>query len=149
MNISSVSDSEILEEYVRRFTIPAGESIRSSREAAAHFRSYLYDAAKHEVFLCCYLNAQNQILTTEIAARGSLSTSAVYPREIVSRVIELGANSVLFAHNHPSGNITPSNSDRAVTKKLQTGLNAIDVEVLDHIIVGGSEYFSFADHHLL
>ena len=149
MNISSVSDSEILEEYVRRFTIPAGAPIKSARMAADHFRAFFADAAKHEKFVVCYLNGQSQLLTTEIAAVGSLSTSAVYPREIVSRVIELGANSVLFAHNHPSGSTTPSNSDRAVTKKLQTGLNAIDVEVQDHIIVGGSEHFSFADHHLL
>ena len=81
--------------------------------------------------------------------KGSLSTSAVYPREIIARVIDLGANSVMFAHNHPSGSITPSNSDRAVTKKLTVGLTAIDVDVLDHIIIGGSEHFSFADHHLL
>jgi DNA repair protein RadC len=149
MNISSISDSEILDEYVRRFTIKAGESIRSAREAAAHFRAYFADAAKHEKFVCCYLNGQNQILTTEVAAKGSLSTSAVYPREIIARVIELGANSVMFAHNHPSGSITPSSSDRAVTKKLSVGLEAIDVQVLDHIIIGGSEHFSFADHRLI
>jgi DNA repair protein RadC len=149
MNISSVSDSEILQEYVKRFTIQAGESIRSAREAAAHFRAYFSEAAKHEMFVCCYLNGQHQILTTEVMMKGSLSTSAVYPREIVARVIELGANSVMFAHNHPSGSITPSNSDRAVTKKLSVGLTAIDVDVLDHIIIGGSEHFSFADHSLL
>ncbi len=149
MNISSVSDSEILEEYVRRFTIKAGESIRSAREAADHFRAYFSDAAKHEQFVCCYLNGQHQILTTEVMVKGSLSTSAVYPREIIARVIELGANSVMFAHNHPSGSITPSSSDRAVTKKLSVGLTAIDVDVLDHIIIGGAEHFSFADHRLI
>jgi DNA repair protein RadC len=149
MNISNVSDSEILQEYVKRFTIQAGESIRSAREAVAHFRAYFSEAAKHEMFVCCYLNGQHQILTTEVMMKGSLSTSAVYPREIIARVIELGANSVMFAHNHPSGSITPSNSDRAVTKKLSVGLTAIDVDVLDHIIIGGSEHFSFADHRLL
>jgi DNA repair protein RadC len=149
MNISKVSDSKILDEYVRRFTIKAGESIRSAREAADHFRAYFSAAAKHEMFVCCYLNGQHQVLTTEVMMKGSLSTSAVYPREIIARVIELGANSVMFAHNHPSGSITPSNSDRAVTKKLSVGLTAIDVDVLDHIIIGGSEHFSFADHRLL
>jgi len=56
---------------------------------------------------------------------------------------------VIFGHNHPSGCLTPSSSDRAVTKKLQTALEAIDVAVLDHIIIGGSEHYSFADNGLL
>ena len=89
------------------------------------------------------------MLSTEVLFEGSLSTSAVYPREVVERVIELGAGAVILGHNHPSGEITPSSSDRAVTKKLQTALTAIDVEVLDHLIIGGSEYFSFTDHQLL
>ncbi len=149
MNISSISDSEILEEYVRRFTIKAGESIKSAREASAHFRAYFTNGSKREMFVVCFLNGQNQILTTEVLFEGSLTTSAVYPREVIQRVLELGAGAVMLAHNHPSGCISASSSDRAVTKKLQTALNAIDVEILDHIIIGGSEYFSFADHRLL
>jgi len=149
MNISSISDSEILEEYVRRFTIPAGASIRSAREAADHFRAYFTNGSKREMFVVCFLNGQNQILNTEVLFKGSLTTSAVYPREVIQRVLELGAGAVMLAHNHPSGSITPSSSDRAVTKKLQSALTAIDVETLDHIIIGGSEYFSFADHRLL
>jgi DNA repair protein RadC len=148
-NVSSVSDTEILNEYVRRFTIPAGESIKTSREAADHFRAYFSDGAKREMFVCCFLNGQHQTLTTEILFEGSLTTSAVYPREVIQRVLTLGAGAVMFAHNHPSSSITPSASDRAVTKKLATALGAIDVEVLDHIVVGGTEYFSFSDHRLL
>jgi DNA repair protein RadC len=149
MNFSSVSDSEILHEYVRRFTIPAGESIKTSREAADHFRAYFADGAKREMFVCCFLNGQHQILTTEKLFEGSLTTSAVYPREVIQRVLELGAGAVMLAHNHPSSSITPSSSDRAVTKKLEAALTAIDVDVLDHLIIGGPEYFSFADHRLL
>jgi len=149
MDLSKINDSEILSEYVRRFTIQGGEFIKSARESANHFRSYYADAVKRERFVVCFLNAQNQVLSTEVLFEGSISTSAVYPREVIERVIELGAGAVLLSHNHPSGCITPSSSDRAVTKKLQTGLSAIDVEVLDHIIIGGGEYFSFADHRLL
>ena len=149
MNISSVSDSAILEEYVRRFTITAGESISTAREAADHFRAYFSDAAKREKFVIIFLNGQHKVLSTEVLFEGSLSTSAVYSREVIERVIELGAGAVILGHNHPSGEITPSSSDRAVTKKLQTALTAIDVEVLDHLIIGGSEYFSFTDHQLL
>ncbi len=149
MNISNISDSEILQEYVKRFTIPAGESIRSDRESADHFRAYFSDAAKREKFVVIFLNGQHQVLSTEILFEGSLTTSAVYPREVVTRVLSLGAAAVVLGHNHPSGCITPSSSDRAVTKKLQTALTAIDVDVLDHIIIGGSDHFSFSDHRLL
>lgn len=148
-SISMVSDNDILAEYVRRFTIPHGESIRSAKEAADHFRGFLAKASRREHFVVCFLNSQHQILSTEVMFVGSISTSAVYPREVIERVINHGAGAVMLAHNHPSGNITPSSSDRAVTKKLETALSAIDVEILDHIIVGHDEYFSFADHRLL
>ena len=149
MNISSISDSAILEEYVKRFTIKAGGCIKASREAADHFRAYFADAAKREQFVVCFLNGQNCVLSTETLFVGSLTTSAVYPREVVQRILDLGAAAVMLAHNHPSGELTPSSSDRAVTKKLQTALSAIDVDVLDHIIIGGAEYFSFSDHRLI
>jgi len=149
MNISSISDSAILEEYVKRFTIKAGGCIKASREAADHFRAYFADAAKREQFVVCFLNGQNCVLSTETLFIGSLTTSAVYPREVVQRILDLGAAAVMLAHNHPSGELTPSNSDRAVTKKLSVALEAIDVQVLDHIIIGGAEYFSFSDHRLI
>lgn len=148
-DFSTVSDAEILSEYISRFTILAGEPIRNAAEAAQHFRAYFAGASKREFFVVCFLNAQHRILTTEILFEGSIDTAAVYPREVVSRVLELGANAIMLSHNHPSSNVMPSSSDRAVTKKLQTILAAMDVDILDHIIVGGGEYFSFADHRLL
>jgi DNA repair protein RadC len=149
MNLTSINDSEILKEYVRRFTIQAGNRIKSSREAADHFRAFFSDAAKREQFVVTYLNGQNMLICTEPLFVGSITTSAVYPREVVQRILDVGAAAVMFAHNHPSGETTPSGSDRAVTKKLQTALKAIDVEVLDHLIIGAGEYFSFADSNLI
>ncbi len=149
VDVSEVSDTEILAEYVKRFTIKAGESIRSAKDAASHFRAFFSDASKKEKFVVIFLNGQHQVLTTEVLFAGSLTTSAVYPREVITRVIELGSAAIVIAHNHPSGLTTPSSSDRAVTKKLQTALEAIDVEMLDHIIIGGSEHYSFADNRLL
>jgi DNA repair protein RadC len=149
MNLTSINDSEILKEYVRRFTIQAGNRIKSSREAADHFRAFFSDASKREQFVVAYLNGQNMLICTEPLFVGSITTSAVYPREVVQRILDVGAAAVMFAHNHPSGETTPSGSDRAVTKKLQTALKAIDVEVLDHLIIGAGEYFSFADSNLI
>ncbi len=102
-----------------------------------------------EVFMVIFLDSQNQIIKMEELFTGTLNTSAVYPRQVVEKILEYDAASVILVHNHPSGGITPSRSDRAVTKKLQTALSAIDVDILDHLIVGGNEFFSFADHRLL
>ena len=149
MKWSNVSDSELLDEYVKRFTISTGEHIKSSKEAADHFRVCFGISPKREKFVVCFLNSQNAILATEVLFEGTLDSSAVYPREVVERVLTLGAGSIIIGHNHPSGNISPSASDRAVTKKLKTALDAIDISLLDHIIVGGKQFFSFSDHHLL
>jgi len=147
--VSTVSDAEILTEYVKRFTIKAGESIGSAKVAANHFRTFFSDASKKERFVVCFLNGQHQVLSTEVLFEGSLTTSAVYPREVITRVIELGSAAIVIAHNHPSGLKTPSSSDRAVTNKLQAALAAIDVDLLDHIIIAGSDHYSFADNSLM
>ena len=149
MNISEISDSDIQEEFVKRFTIRAGEHISGARAAADHFRGFFADAAKKEKFVVCFLNSQHEVLSTEVLFEGSLDTSAVYPRQVIERVLDLGAGAVMIAHNHPSGSITPSSSDRAVTKKLETALSSVDVALLDHLIVAGIDHFSFSDHRLI
>ena len=149
MNLSRVSDETIQKEYVRRFTIPAGEAIRSSEDAANHFRTFLADATKQERFIICFLNGRNEVLTTEVLFAGTLTSSAVYPREVVSRVIELGAGAVVLAHNHPSGSVQPSPEDQALTKRIASILELIDVRVLDHIIIGGNSHYSFADNGMI
>ncbi|NQV50218.1 MAG: hypothetical protein HQ507_06955 [Candidatus Marinimicrobia bacterium] len=107
MRIDRVSDELILKEYVRRFTIPAGESIRSAREVARHCRGFFSEASKKEKFLAVYLNSQHQLLSTEILFEGSLTTSAVYPREVITRVLDVNSAAIIVAHNHPSGNTKP------------------------------------------
>ncbi|HCW76189.1 MAG TPA: hypothetical protein DHU63_06585 [Candidatus Marinimicrobia bacterium] len=149
MNLSRIKDETIHAEYVKRFTIPAGEAILSSLAAANHFRAFFADASKKEKFLVCFLNGQNKVLATEVLFTGSLTSSAVYPREVVSRVLDLGSAAVLLGHNHPSGSTTPSPEDREVTQKLQRILENIDVKVLDHIIIGGPDYYSFADSGII
>ena len=86
MNISSISDSTIMEEYVKRFTIKAGKGIKTSREAADHFRAYFADAAKREQFVVCFLNGQHRVLATETLFTGSITTSAVLLNHIPSQV---------------------------------------------------------------
>ena len=122
--------------------------LRSSRTVKDYLTHNLRERNR-EVFMVIFLDGQNQVIRMEELFTGSLTTSAIYPREVVQKVLEYDAACVILVHNHPSGSLKPSGSDRAVTRKLQDALKTIDVEVLDHLIVGGNGFFSFADHRLL
>ena len=95
-----------------------------------------------------FLDAKNKIIAIEKLFSGTISAAAVYPREIVKRVIELKATSIILSHNHPSGDITPSSSDFAITARIQAALTSIDVALHDHLIIG-KEFYSFAEHGFL
>ena len=103
---------------------------------------------QHEVFACILLDVRLNLLHYEELFRGSLSDTNVYPREVVKLVLKMNASSIIFAHNHPSGDTRPSNADKQITKRLQQALTLIDVAVIDHIIVGEDTY-SMAEHGLL
>ena len=147
--LGSIPDSELREEYAKRFTKQAGEQLKSARDSAEHIRSFLDNYPQDvEHFLSVFMNSQNQIIRTEVISSGSLATATVFPREIVKRLLSLEAGAIIVAHNHPSGETIPSNSDRALTKKLQRALEAIDVSLLDHVIIGDG-FYSFSDQGLL
>ncbi len=126
-----------------------GKDYLASSRTVKDYLTHNLRERNREIFMVIFLDGQNQIIKMEEMFAGTLNTSAVYPRQVVQSVLDYDAVSVILVHNHPSGGLTPSSSDRAVTKKLQTALAAIDVEILDHLIVGGNEFFSFADHRLL
>lgn len=106
----------------------------------------LLSSYEHEVFACMFLNNKNEVLAFEEMFRGTIGESSVYPREVLKRCIEVNAAAVIFAHNHPSGNTTPSPSDINITGTLQSALGLVDVRVLDHIIVGGVIAYSLSEN---
>lgn len=122
--------------------------IRSADEVKDYLQHQLRDKTK-EVFVAIYLNGRNQIIKMEELFQGTLSTSAVYPREVVKGALENDAAAIVFVHNHPSGNPNPSQDDLSITKKLKDALMSIDVSVHDHIIIAGNDVYSFADHGLI
>jgi DNA repair protein RadC len=122
--------------------------IRSADEVKEYLQHELRDKNR-EVFLAIYLNGRNQIIKMEELFQGTLSTSAVYPREVVKRALENDAAALVFVHNHPSGNPNPSQDDLSITNKLKDALMSIDVSVHDHIIIAGNDVYSFADHGLI
>ena len=99
-----------------------------------------------EAFLAIFLNAKNKVLGTEILFEGTLASSSVYPREVVKAALEYRAAAVIFAHNHPSGDPTPSTEDLMITRQLLTTLHLVGIMVHEHLIIGADRYYSFADH---
>ena len=95
-------------------------------------------AYKKEVFKVLYLNAGNQLIDDEDLFQGTLNESAVYPREVAKRALEINAYSIIIAHNHPSGLLQATDRDISITKKLIKALKTVDIKVLDHVIVAGN-----------
>jgi len=104
---------------------------------------------EHEVFVCLWLDAQHRVISCEELFRGTLTQTSVYPREIVKAGLKANAAAVIFAHNHPSGVAQPSQADELLTRNLQEALALVEVKVLDHFIVAGSQALSFAERGLL
>ena len=149
--LESISDSELQQEYVKRFTRKIGARLGSARESAEHLRAFLSNHPQdQEHFVVVFLDSQLQIIETEVISSGSLASAVVFPREIVKRLLALEAGAIIVGHNHPSGSTSPSSSDRALTKKLSTALESIDAQILDHLVLGsGDNFFSFSDQGLL
>ncbi len=119
---------------------------------ASQVRDYLVHHLKNrnvEQFLIILLNGRNQVIDLRVLFEGTLTTSAVYSREVIKLILSLDAAAAIFVHNHPSGNPAPSQDDLEITKRLQTACGSIDVQVHDHLIIGGNDIFSFAEQGLL
>ena len=104
---------------------------------------------KKEVFRVIFLNSQNQVIDIVTAHEGTVTMSSVYVREIISLANKFGAAAMIFAHNHPSGEPKPSSEDKAITEDLVFAGRIMKIKVLDHIIIGEEQYFSFADEGLI
>ncbi|MEI5639689.1 MULTISPECIES: RadC family protein [unclassified Pseudoalteromonas] len=115
-------------------------------------RAYLTARLKglsHEVFMVLYLDNQNRLIKDDILFHGTINAASVYPREVVKAALKEHAASLIFAHNHPSGVAEPSEADKLITKKLCQGLALVDINVLDHLIIAGSDCISFAERGLI
>lgn len=108
--------------------------LRAPRMAADYFRCRL-GALQHEEFHACWLSTQNHLLAVETLFRGTLTQTAVYPREVVKSALRHNAGGVIVAHNHPSGSTNPSAADVWLTGELERALGMVDVKLLDHMIV--------------
>jgi DNA repair protein RadC len=106
-------------------------------------------AGRKEHFLAFYLNARSQLLCRETVSIGTLSASLVHPREVFAPAISHSAAAVIVAHNHPSGDCTPSAEDKDATRRLSRAGELLGIPLLDHLIVSTGRFFSFKDHGLM
>ncbi len=103
----------------------------------------------YEVFCCLYLDNRHRLIHFEELFRGTIDRAGVHPREVLRQTLLHNAAAVIFAHNHPSGVLEPSQADELITRRLRDALALVDVRVLDHFIVGEGVCYSFAEHGLL
>ncbi len=144
----NISDDELLQKFSERFTLTPGEIISKSSRAAHHFISLLTDISK-EKFGAIFLNANNEVLHSEVLFEGSLTTSGIYPRELIKRVLELNAAAIIIGHNHPSGSVCPSRQDLKTTQIIRQACMTMEIKFHDHIIVGNGNWFSFQNAMML
>ncbi len=122
--------------------------ISSSKDAFTLFQSLIGDANVEE-FWALYLNQGNYVVRKEQISKGGISYTAVDVRVILKIALEEMATGIFLAHNHPSGNLNPSQADKNLTRKIKEAATTFDIEIMDHLIVTQKSYFSFADEGLL
>jgi DNA repair protein RadC len=128
--------------------IQTRKKISSSRDVYTVFKPVLQDSS-YEEFWILLLNRGNKIINSICISQGGLTGTVADPKKIFKTALEQYAASMILCHNHPSGNIKPSESDIRLTQKLKKAGSFLDLPVIDHIIVGEDRYFSFADEGLL
>jgi len=134
-------------------------SILENRFQRSHYltnpevtRDYLHSTLAdkdREVFALVFLDNQHAVIGLEILFYGTIDGASVYPREVVKAALDRNAAAVILAHNHPSGIAEPSNADQRITERLVNALKTVDIRVLDHLIIGGTNSVSLAERGLL
>ena len=125
-----------------------GQSFCSSLDIFRHFQTVV-EGLKKECFWNILLDGKNRMLRVVRISEGSLTSSLVHPREVYRPAIREAAAGVVFVHNHPSGDPTPSREDVEITERLVKSGQLVGIRALDHVIMGTDQYFSFADQGLL
>ena len=126
-----------------------GRSFIGSSKAVFDYLFHTMRDLKREVFKVLLLNRKNELLEDRDLFQGSLTGSAVYPREVMTLALEKKAAALVFVHNHPSGDPAPSAEDKRLTRDLVWASKLLMIQVLDHVIIGHNTYYSFSDEGLI
>ena len=150
--LPNLSDRE--RETLRRAADILGRQMKStpvmtSARAVREFLACKLGHQTREVFAVMYLNAQHELIEYIEEFFGTLTSTCVYPRELIKRALSLNASAVVLVHNHPSGKPEPSAADEALTRSVRSAMEMVDIRTLDHIVVGGGQCVSFAERGLI
>ncbi|RKD18263.1 hypothetical protein BCY91_15795 [Pelobium manganitolerans] len=128
--------------------VPLPSSIGCAKDAFNILAPYFADLL-HEEFWILLLNNSHKLITKVLISKGGVAGTIADPKIIFKTALEHNAVNIVLAHNHPSGNLKPSQEDVSLTKKMKSAANMLDMKILDHIIIAGNKFFSFADEELL
>ena len=148
--MTKTEENKIINQAVRilKSRLAQPEHFISNPQDAENFLTLKLANLEHEVFFIMFLNARHGVVKFTELFRGTIDGASVYSREVVKAALKVNAKAVIFAHNHPSGIAEPSQADRLITARLVKALELIEVNVLDHFIVGENIY-SFSENGLL
>lgn len=121
----------------------------NSPEAVIRYCRASLEGLKNEVFDVIFVSTKNRVVGRERLSEGTIDQAAVYPRRVVASALAANAASLIFVHNHPSGDPTPSAEDKQLTRRLEEAAQTVGIPVLDHLIVGNGGHFSFREKGLL
>ena len=124
------------------------DKITGSKDVAQYLRPLIGDLP-HEEFWAVFLNRQNKIIDRQRLSQGGLTGTVIDVRLVLKMALEKHATSLIFAHNHPSGNLDPSDADKKITRQLKDSARIMDIPLLDHLIITQGGYYSFADEGIL
>ena len=151
MGISKWSQIQAAYELVKR-SLEDGLALGSIFSTPGHVKEFLQakiGGLPHEVFVCLHLDSNLHLIECQELFRGSITQTAVYPREILKEALARNASAMIVAHNHPSGNPLPSSADQELTVTLMKALQLVDIPLLDHCIVSNRGFFSFSESGLM
>ncbi|HQN75031.1 MAG TPA: DNA repair protein RadC [Bacillota bacterium] len=120
--------------------------IITSPKDAYHYLQANMSTLSQEHLICLYLNIKSEVIEQRTISIGTVNTTVFNPKDIFKWALKLSASFVIVSHNHPSGDPTPSSNDSLMTKKIVTTGKAVDIEVVDHIIIGKGRYYSYLEH---
>lgn len=127
----------------------AKSDIITSPESTREYLQLHFQGLQREEFACLFLDIRHRVIALETLFQGTLNAATVHPREVVRQSLALNAASLILCHNHPSGDPEPSQADIRITQRLKEALLLVDIQVLDHMIVGQGEILSMAEQGLI
>ena len=125
-----------------------GHALSSPSDTRTFLRTH-FNGQENETFCVLFLDNQHRMIDYREMFQGTIDSAMIHPREVVKTALRFNAAACIFSHNHPSGKCDPSQADKRITERLKSALALVDVRVIDHMVVGDAEVFSFAENGLI